>query len=126
RPTEENMLMDSMLLNNCKSSVETYFSSNKLQNEAKRYQIYFFYLCNPDGIKKKPGKRFEVNIYTACYYRSAPLFEFRRNDTVDGKDWSLEITHPDHKDLVNRSERFAISRHADGVERAYFLTLNHV
>lgn len=120
--------MDNMLLADRGDHLETAFSSNKLQNEAKKYQIYFFYLCNPEGIKKKPQNKFEINLYTGCYYRSTPFFEFQRNDQQfpeEAKAWTLEFSNPETKDVLHRSERFCISNQINDVEKVYMVSLNH-
>lgn len=118
--------MDHMLLADRGDCFETQFSSSKLGNEAKKYQIYFFYLCNELGIQKKSWGDYEISLYKGCYYRSTPLMEFRRDDDQESKKWSLQVTNPEHAAIINKDEAFCLHDKKSTVERVYMFNLDHV
>lgn len=115
---------ENMLLGDRESYLETAFSSNALENEAKRFQIYFYFLCNPAGLKQRTGFKREINLYKGCYYRSSPAYEFKKNEETGV--WSLELTHKETSNLVNKTERFSLKKHKNGVEKVYLLSLNYL
>lgn len=99
---------------------ETKFSTSQMAAEAKRSQLYFFYLCNNEGFEES-GDDYSINIYKGCYYRSSPWFEFQKTSK---KSWSLKTINPDDSNLVNNEEVLSFSRNVDGVEKVYMLNLN--
>ncbi len=99
------------------------FSNGQLQQEAKKPHLYFFWICNPNGITKMGHGNYQINMYKSCYYRSSPSMEFVRFDRE--KKWNLCIVNPDLCSLVNKSERFAFKSHSNAVEKVYTLGLDY-
>lgn len=122
-PSAQKELKESfMILTDHGDSIETEFDSPGLANEAKRRQIYFFYVCNPAGIKEKSGGDHEIHLYKACYYRSTLLLEFKKDEKEDV--WNLQFT--DHQPgVVNKDESFAFSSVINDLTKIYMMTLDY-
>lgn len=111
-----------MILTDNGSSIETEFETPGLANEAKKHQIYFFYLCNPRGLKEKSWGDHEIHLHEACYYRSTMLMEFKKDEKED--IWNLQFT--DHQPgLINKDESFAFSTVAEDLTKVYMMTLDY-
>ena len=100
------------------SRFETVFGSPSHFNEAKRYQIYFYFLCNPAGFDSKNKRDYSINLSRGCYYRSTPAMEF-----VDKghKKWELEYSVKEFSDLINKDESFCLKTNKDGARKFYML-----
>ncbi len=120
-PELEKFQSESMLLDNNGEQILTDFSSNGLLNEAKKHHIYFFYLCNPNGIKQKKWGDFAISLFKACYYRSSPFYEFKLNEG----NWDLGTVNPDHKELSNKDESFAFNLIRNDLEKVYMIKLDY-
>ena len=70
--------------------------------------IYFFYICNPDGITFE-GSEYNINLYHSCYYRSTPFTNFNKK----------EITFK--QPLTNRDENFSLKKKG----KAYLVSSNY-
>jgi len=112
---------NNMLLADHGDYLATEFDSNKMRNEAKKYQMYFFFLCNPLGIKKKHAGKHEISLYKGCYYRSSPFMEFKKDDN---DNWSLQFLNSESL-LINKQESFAVKHYLNDTEKVYMLSLNH-
>lgn len=123
---EPNFWEEGMLLKDDGDSFETSIINSRLMQEAKKYQIYFFYLCNPQGIdtKNKAWGDYDISMYKGCYYRSTVEMEFRREDDQESKNWSLQVINPDSRDIVNKEESFAIKSRNDKLEKVYLVNLD--
>jgi len=117
-----DILSSSMLLRFKDNKMLTEFTSNELANEAKKHQIYFFYLCNPKSIKQKGFADFSISLYKGCYYRSTPFYEFKQSPN---KIWSLDIVNPDYKKIVNKDESFAFNSLENNLEKVYMINLDY-
>ncbi len=103
----------------------TEFSSGAIKEEAKRHPIYFMTLCNPKGIKHVEYSAFQISLYSACYYRSTPFYEFKRDDLPESKSWSLDITMPEHKDMINKDECWSFIDKSEDSEKVYMINLEN-
>lgn len=119
---------EGMILNVQGNSYTTEFTSAALHNESRKWQIYFFYLCNPKGLVLKPNGKHEIHLHKGCYYRSSPCYEFVLNQEKDthSKRWTMELTDPEQKHIVNKTERFCLKQENDGKEKVYMLSLNYL
>ncbi len=122
KPEQDQFRSESMLLSSEGRQVLTEFTSNGLFNEAKKHHLYFFYLCNPKGIKEKDWGDFAISLFKACYYRSTPFYEFKVND--DGR-WDLGVVNPDHIELANKDESFAFNLLHNELEKVYMMKLDY-
>lgn len=124
---EVNFWEEGMLLKDYGESFETQIINSRLMQEAKKYQIYFFYLCNPKGFdtKNKAFGDYDISMYKGCYFRSTVEMEFRRDDDQESKNWSLQVTNPDSIDIVNKEESYAIKTRNDKVEKVYLINLDN-
>lgn len=105
-----------------KEDVETIISSSKLKEESRKYQVYFFFVCNPAGFKDKGYRDYELNLFKTCYYRSSPFFEFKQKEN---KEWQLEHTLPETRGLVSHDESLCFKILGKEHERVYMLNLNY-
>jgi len=103
------------------SDFETKFSSSQMAAEAKRSQLYFFYLCNERGFEEV-GTDYNINIYDGCYYRDTPFLEYQKTAK---KSWLLKTINPDHELLINYKEILSFSKEVNDVEKVYMLNLNN-
>lgn len=110
-----------MILTDKGDSIETKFDLPGLANEAKKHQIYFFFLCNPLGIKEKSWGDHEIHLSKACYYRSTTLFEFKKGED---DTWNLQQT-VHQPGLVNKDESFAFSSQVNDLTKMYMMTLEY-
>jgi hypothetical protein len=115
---------DYMLLTSKLGQIRTNFSTNKLRNEGKKFHMYFYYLCNPDGIKKTTWGDYKINIYKGCYYRASTLFEFQRDDDQESKNWSIQVVDNERKDIINKHETYSFKKKNNDVEKVYILDLD--
>jgi len=113
---------DYLSLYNHSSNIETRFGTSKISMEAKRYQMYFFLLCNEGGFKDA-FEDYEINIHRGCYYRSTPILEFKKQARL--KHWKLEVIDKDHTKLVNADEVFSFKKTSAELEKIYMLQLNY-
>ena len=60
------------------------FSTSRTNQAAKTWTMFFFYLCNPKAIEDVTKTNYGINPYVACYYRSTPFLELRRDDGGNG------------------------------------------
>jgi len=100
---------------------ETKFSSSQMAAEAKRAQLYFFYMCNDHGFEDETND-YTINIYHGCYYRSTPFLEYQKTSK---KSWVLKAIDPDRENLINQEEVFSFSRTVNGVEKIYMLNFDN-
>lgn len=99
------------------------FSTSRLEQESKKFQIYFFFLCNPGaGFKDKGVGDYEINLFRACYYRSSPFMEYKQNK--DGI-WTLENSLEETKEITNNDESFSFKVLSPENDRVYMLNLNY-
>ena len=101
-------------------------SSSKLENKILKSQIYFFYLCNDAGINiisdsYNNKSDYEINLYYGCYYRSTPVFEFRKNKNK----YYIYNVNEQADSLINYDENFSISRFVNNVEKIYVVNINY-
>lgn len=99
------------------------FSSNEMATEAKKCQMYFFYLCNENGIKDLHAD-YEINIYKSCYWRSTPILEFKKFE--ENTHWKLTAVNPDDEKFINADEVFSFKKNSDALEKVYILDLNYI
>lgn len=93
------------------------FSHPSLFNEAKKYQIYFYFLCKQEGFRSRNLKDYEINLAKGCYYRSTPLMEFKKEEI-----WKLDYTIAEFSDLVNKDECFCLKSRKDNTDKIYMLS----
>lgn len=96
--------------------IATTFSQGFLA-EAKKYQLYFFFLCNFSAFDSNNT----INIVKGCYYRSSATMEFKNNN----KDWKLEYLGSEDPKLINRDEFFSIERNVNGLDKVYVLKTSY-
>jgi hypothetical protein len=104
---------------------EVKFSSAALKREALKYNAYFYYLCNPAGIKKTSWGEHEMSAYKSCYYRSSPILDFKKSIMSD--DLYLSNLDESVTDVVNKDETFCFNTiDQEGLEKVYILNLDSV
>ena len=105
-------------------SFELDFSSAKAYQKSKTWTMFFFFMCNEDGIEDTPHEGYGINPYTACYYRSTPFLGFKQNDN---KDWRLTLA--DQLDPIIGSVRDEIfvfkANQNNGNEKVYVLNTDY-
>jgi hypothetical protein len=104
------------------TNFETKFSSSKVAAEAKRRQMYFFYLCKDVGFEDKHGD-YEINIASGCYFRSTPYLEYQKEGK--GKSWALKSVDSALTKIVNRDEALSFSKTVNNIEKVYMLQFDH-
>src|SRR5574339_948692 len=104
------------------TNFETKFSSSQMAAEAKRRQMYFFYLCRDAGFEDKYGD-YEINIANGCYFRSTPYLEYQKESK--GKSWALRTVNSDLNKIINQDEALSFSRTVNNVERVYLLQFDN-
>ena len=97
-------------------SFDISFSHPSLFNEAKKYQIYFYFLCKAQGFRNKSLRDYDISLSKGCYYRSTPLMEFKKNE-----GWKLEYTIDEFSDLINKDESFCLRTRKDSLDKFYML-----
>lgn len=100
---------------------ETKFSTSQMAAEARRSQLYFFYLCKEEGFEELGETDFNIDAYKGCYYRASPFFEYQKTAK---KKWILKTINPDEASLVNQEEVLSFSKNINGIEKVYTLNLN--
>jgi len=110
--------MQSMTLMDYRDRFDISFSHTSLFNEAKKYQIYFYFLCKNEGFRSKNLKNYEINLAKGCYYRSTPLMEFKK----ETDSWKLGYTIEESSDLVNKDESFCLKARKEGLDKFYLLS----
>jgi len=125
KENEEKFKDEFVILNARDDKYSLEFSSNALFNEAKKYQVYFFYLCNPSGFKDKSWGDYEINLYKGCYYRSSAFMELKKKEKRNEK-WTFETTDLEKESLINNDESFSFKQlNSNDIERVYMLNLNY-
>lgn len=122
-----------MILEDHGTDFITNMSSNKLFNECKKYQVYFFFLCNSDGFKDsgfyKNSDDYQIVPYKGCYFRFNPYMELRKKDFPSVNPvctkWVLETTQEDNISLINYAENICIKSLVGDMEKVYTLSLNY-
>ena len=104
---------DYVYLTDYTDQYEIAFSTPSFFNEAKKYIMYFFYLCKPQGFRNN----FEINLVQGCYYRSTPLMEFQKVNGV----WKLDYKFQEFNDIVNKDESFCLKSRKEGLDKFYML-----
>lgn len=102
------------------------FSSSTVYQAAKTWSLFFFFLCNQDSIEDVTATSYGINPYVACYYRSTPFLELKKNE--DGSDrWALkEIMGSAPIEGNIRDEIFVMkSVQPNDDEKVYVLNLDH-
>jgi hypothetical protein len=98
------------------------FSSSKMASEARRSQMYFFYLCNENAFQDTSSGDYEINATLGCYYRSTPMLEFHKKSR---NKWDLETVDKSQSKLINNDEALAFIKSSNGSERVYMLQFNN-
>jgi len=114
---EEGDEYKSVTLMDYEDSFDMAFSYPSLFNDAKKYQIFFFYLCKAQGFYNKNPAKNEINLAKGCYYRSTPLMEFKKDLT-----WNLEYLIPEFSDIVNKDEAFCLKTRKNSLDQIYMLS----
>jgi hypothetical protein len=112
---------DLMILTSHENNIETEFTSYKLLNEAKKYQIYFFFLCNPAGFQDRFHNDYEINLSKGCYYRSTPMMELQQ---LEDKSWKLSTILPESQNIINKDEAFALIIQTNVCQKIYMLNID--
>jgi hypothetical protein len=107
----------SIVLMDYEDSFDIAFSHPSLFNEAKKYQIFFYYLCKVQGFYSENLVRNQINLAKGCYYRSTPLMEFKKDPT-----WKLDYLIPEFSDIVNKDESFCLKTRKDSLDKIYMLS----
>jgi len=114
---------DYMLMQAKHNNIDISFSRPGVLREAKKYTIYFFFLCNPKGINVKEWGDYEISLYQGCYYRDTPFFEFEKGKGKD-KGWYIQ---PKDKVLTNvvNHESYSFKEIKNEHEKVYMINLNY-
>lgn len=121
-PEGDSLKNEYMILED-NENVDLIMSNTKIEQESRKYQIYFFFVCNPAGFKDKGYKDYELNLFKTCYYRSSPFYEMRKDSTTD--KWAMEHILPETKDVVVHDESLCFKHLGKDNERVYMLNLNY-
>jgi hypothetical protein len=113
---------DHMLLQDKGTDADCTFSSAKMLQESKRFDIYFFFLCNPSGFKVKSWGDYEISLYQGCYYRDTEFFEFEKNK--QSKKWIL-TPKDKNADLLMKHEAYSFKDIKNENERVYMVNLDY-
>lgn len=97
---------------------EIKFSSSKIATEARRKQMYFFYLCNDNAFQDTNKGDYEINVTAGCYYRSTPFLEFHKKSR---NKWDLQTVDKNQSKLINNDEVLAFIKSSNGIEKVYML-----
>jgi len=100
------------------------FSSAKVYQKSKTWNLFFFFMCNEDGFEDTPHEGYGINPYTACYYRSTPFLEFKQNTN---QDWRLTLQSEfDPIEGSVRDEIFTFkANQKNGNEKVYVLNTDY-
>lgn len=104
-------------LTDYENEVETKFSSKNILDESKRHSIYFFFLCNPEGIDYRGSGDHEINLYKGCYTRSTPFMELDETN-------KLKVSG-DFDQLTHKAESFIIKHEVAQIQRIYALSIDY-
>jgi hypothetical protein len=99
-------------INDCKLDLDnsTYLTQYSANN------IYFFYLCQTNSLKRLPGwHNFEIIMDDACYYRSSKFMDIKKG----------RLDFSDDKELINKDESFCIRSIEGDVEKIYALNMDY-
>jgi hypothetical protein len=66
------------------------FSTDSIIEAAKKWNLFFFFMCNEDAIEDESGTSYGINPYVACYYRSSPFLELQKQS--EDMPWKLAVT----------------------------------
>lgn len=120
----DNNIKISMILEENENDYKIYFNSFNAERKAKEQEIiYFYYLCNPGGIKVMDPNYtggeldYEINIYEGCYYRSSPFIKFKYDNN--------KFKFSSYSTLLNRDESFVIKSKINSLEKIYIISLNY-
>jgi len=119
---------EKMLLLDKGNSFEMKWENASAKAEAKKFQIYFFFLCNPAGFVDKVWGDYEINLYKGCYYRSTPFMEYQKKYANNEDVWTLETTNKDQADIINKDEAYSFKQKPatpEGLERVYMVNLDY-
>lgn len=103
-------------------SIDILFSSSRLYQMAKKWNLFFFYLCNEAALEDNFSKTdYTINPYLACYYRASPFMEFKKNKQGD----LVLIPLEDTPDSWTKDEIFTFKIPAEeGKEKVYIMSLD--
>jgi hypothetical protein len=96
--------------------------------EALKRNIFFFYICNSNGIQelKYDKNDYQIQLYDACYYRSTPFMEFKKYKDDDGVEWKqINSVVPEHEYLDNLEEAFCFTDRQNEIEKVYYLKFDY-
>lgn len=94
------------------------FNSLSAENFARKQDdFFFFYLCNPEGLKL--NNDFSINIYEGCYFRSGPFCNFNLNNDK----LSIKKINENSSDIGKESFSFKV-RELD-LEKVFILNMNY-
>lgn len=110
---------NSMTLIDYADGFETTFGNVSLFHEAKKFHIYFYFLCREQGFKSRGLQDYQIDLAKGCYYRSTPIMEFVKNDKGI---WELDYLIKESSDLVNKDESFCLKTRKDGLDKFYMLS----
>lgn len=102
------------------------FNTSAMYQAAKPWTVFFFFLCNQDSIEDVTRTNYGINPYVACYYRSTPFLEFRRDDGGNGTLQLKEIMGQEPIEGDIRDEIFILKnvmRNND--EKVYVLSFDY-
>jgi len=116
---------DIVLVYEVDNTIEMEFTTSRLSAEAKKAPLNFFYLCNSESFVELGGSCYELPLYDACYYRSSPVMEFKKQELGKKKVWALEYSVEAEKALTNVEEHFSIKDPQEEKENVYFLSLKY-
>lgn len=93
------------------------FNSQSSEDFAKKQDdFFFFYLCNPEGLKLNDD--FSINIYEGCYFKSSTFCRF----VFDNKLLIKKIKE-DSNDLGKESFSFSVKE--SNLEKVFILNMNY-
>ena len=115
---DSNYCFEPMLF--CDSNTDTLilddnFNNFKLYKKYHKFNFYFFMICGETSIQTI-NKKFHINPYYTCYYRSSPPLFF--ND-------ELIPVNPEHYKLINIDEFFTYKQTSDNLEKVYHVNLDY-
>jgi hypothetical protein len=100
------------------------FSSSKVYQKSKTWTMFFFFMCNQDGIEDTPREGYGINPYIACYYRSTPFMDFKQNP-----DHNWRLVRADEFDAIEGSIRDEIfvfkANQNNGNEKVYVFNTDY-
>lgn len=95
------------------------FSSKELEKFAlKQEDLFFYFICNIDGISDIYGD-YELLMEKSCYYRASPFFKFHPSKPIKLK-YLTDDEHP-----INSTEAFFIPHKTEELNKYYIVTYNY-